>query len=168
MAEVLFNHVVLVSFLLYFQIECFYFLCYNNVIFFNKLLKVSKTTTVTSVLSSGLTHSPYFVFLLIALFFFKNSNGSVLTLLLVFTTYLLKVNQALERITNYTNANNIIHLILPTFSIFFFLFFFITSFLTLFFFIELYGVLYYFCFLTSYTFTNQTVLKYKNGLLLLL
>ena len=33
---------------------------------------------------------------------------------------------------------------------------------------ELYGVLYYFCFLTSYNFTNQTILKYKNGLLLLL
>lgn len=132
------------------------------------MLKVSKTITVTAVLSSGLTHSFYFVFLLIALFFFKNSSGNVLTLLLIFTIYLLKVNQMLEKITNFANTNNIIHLVLPTFSIFFFLFFFITSFLTLFFFIELYGVLYYFCFLTSYTFTNQTILKYKNGLLLLL
>lgn len=156
------------SFLLYFQVESFYFLCYNNVIFFSKSLRVSKTNFVTSTLSSGMLHSFYFFFLLVTLFFFKGFNGYLFPVLIIVVFYLFKLNSILEKITTAVVANNIIHLVLPTFAIFFFFSFFLNSFLTLFFFIELYGVLYYFCFLSSYTFTNQTILKYKNGLLLLL
>lgn len=168
MAEVFFNNIVLVSFLLYFQAEAFYFLCYNHVIFFSKGLRVSKSNSVTSNLGTNITHSVYFLFLFFSLLSLKGSFTALTLLLLLSSVYLFKLNQVLEKIITTITSNNTIHLVLPTFSIFFFLFFFLKSFLTLFFFIELYGVLYYFCFLTSYSFTNQTLLKYKNGLLLLL
>lgn len=168
MAEVFFNNAILVSFLLYFQVEAFYFLCYNNVIFFSKVLRISKSNFVTSTLSSSMSHTFYFFFFFTSLFFFKGGYGAIIPLFLLLLIYLFKLNTTLEKITTNIVSNNTIHLVLPSFAIFFFFVFFLDSFLTLFFFIELYGVLYYFSFLSSYGFTNQTILKYKNGLLLLL
>ena len=167
-AEVSFNSLGLVTFLLYLQIEFYYSLCYNNVIFFNKLLRITKAVTPQSYLSTPGSNSVYFVIILLCVFFSKN-GGLIFSGLLMFSVlYLLNVNKVLDRIAISSSRNNAIYLVLPTFSIFFYFLYFVKSLLTLFFFIEVYSVLYYFCFLTSYTFTNQTILKYKNGLLFLL
>lgn len=168
-AEVLFNNLVIITFVLYTQLELFFFLCYNPIILLNKALKLTKANQVQVLLISQNTNTPYF-FLFFFLFFFIKSNSINMFSLFTFSViYLFKVSQLLEKTVNNTNkANNIIYLVLPTFISFLYLLIFIKSLLTFFFFIEIYGVLYYFLFLTSYQFTNQTILKYKNGLLFLL
>lgn len=158
----------LVTFLLYLQIEFYYSLCYSNVIFLNKLLRITKSVTPQNYLSAPGSNSVYFAIILLAIFFSK-AGGLLFSSLLIFSVlYLMNVNKVLEKITKTSSKNNAIYLVLPTFAIFFYFLYFVKSLLTLFFFIEVYSVLYYFCFLTSYTFTNQTILKYKNGLLFLL
>ena len=81
--------------------------------------------------------------------------------------FLFFVNNIFEKLVNY-KLNNLTYIILPSFLFALLFLQLVESFLTFFFFIELYSVLYYFFFLTSYNFSNQTILKYKNGLLLLL
>lgn len=168
MAEVSFNSLGLVTFLLYLQIEFYYSLCYSNVIFFNKLLRITKAVTPQSYLSAPGSNSVYFIIILLAVFFSKTGGLVVSSLLFFSVVYLNSVNTILEKISVTSSKNNAIYMVLPAFSIFFYFLYFVKSLLTLFFFIEVYSVLYYFCFLTSYTFTNQTILKYKNGLLFLL
>lgn len=85
----------------------------------------------------------------------------------ILALYLFFINNIFEKLMNF-KSNNITYVIMPSFLFILLFLTFIDSFLSLFFLIELYGVLYYFFFLTSYNFTTQTILKYKNGLLLLL
>ena len=167
-AEVSFNSLGLVTFLLYLQIEFYYSSCYSNVIFLNKLLRITKSASPQTHLVGPGSNSVYFFIILLAAFFSK-IGGLVLSSLLIFSVlYLIYVNKVLEKITNKSSKNNAVYLVLPAFSTFFYFLYFVKSLLTFFFFIEVYSVLYYFCFLTSYSFTNQTILKYKNGLLFLL
>lgn len=168
MAEVLFNNVIMVAFIFFLQLEAFYFVCYSPVINLSKAIKITKTGSTRTFLNSVTSNGYYFLLFFLFLFFFKTPSSNVITLLVLAVIFLSKVDLALSKFNTSVQSNNIIQFITPTFVSFFFLLFFIKSFLTFFFFIELYGVLYYFCFLTSYNFTSQTILKYKNGLLMLL
>lgn len=168
MAEVLFNNLVVISFVLYIQLEVFFFLCYNPVILLNKSLKIMKANQTQSLLTCQVTNTPYFVIFFAIFVFIKPSSITMFSLFTFSIIYLCKVSQLLEKTTGSIKVNNTTYLVLPTFASFLFLLMFVKSFLTFFFFVEIYGVLYYFLFLTSYQFTNQTILKYKNGLLLLL
>jgi hypothetical protein len=167
-AEVFFNKVVLVGLVLLLQIEFFYFLCYQSVIMLNKVLKVTKTIEIQPLLFKQTPNTPYLVIFMLSLFFFKSTTSNIIAIMLLVTIFFYKLSIYLNKVSTVVISNNILYLILPTFISFLFLLFFVKSFLLLFFFIEVYGVLYYFCFLTSYSFTSQTILKYKNGLLLLL
>lgn len=168
MAEVLFNKIFLLAFLLLIQVESFFFLCYSPVIFLTKVLKIKKTNQSQLLLSAQNTNAIYFFIYFISIFFIKFDVTTTISLITLSIFFLYKISKSLDSFSNTVVSNNIIYLILPSFGLFLFLLFFVNSFLVLFFFIELYGVLYYFCFLTSYSFTSQTILKYKNGLLLLL
>lgn len=110
----------------------------------------------------------YFIFFLLAFFFQKAIQTPYSSIIFLTILFLYFLDRTLLKLTNFKVVNNVIHLILPTFSVFLFFVFFVKSLLVLFFFIELYSVLYYFCFLTSYNFTNENLLKYKNGILFLL
>jgi len=143
-------------------------LCYNPVILLNKSLKLIKSNQTQSVLTTSVTNTPYFIFYFILFFFIKSNSVIIFSLFTFSIIYLFKVSQLLEKATNTVTSNNIVYLVLPTFVSFLYLLIFVKSLLTFFFFIEIYGVLYYFLFLTNYQFTNQTILKYKNGLLFLL
>lgn len=110
----------------------------------------------------------YFVFFLLSVFFYKHNifvNCGLVLLSTLFLTLLIKV---LHSVANYSSSNNTIYLILPSFVTLLYLLFFVKTLLVFFFFVEVYSVFYYFCFLSSYNFTNQTLLKYKNGILFLL
>lgn len=168
MAEVLFNKLFLVGFILFIQAESFFFLCYSPLIFLTKTLKLTNATQFKNFSVVSNTNTIYFGILFFLFFFIKSVNSKFDFILLLLILFLFTVNIFFQKISNNLNYNNTIYLVLPSFGLFTVLLFFVDSFLTLFFFIELYGVLYYFCFLTSYGFTSQTVLKYKNGLLMLL
>lgn len=168
MAEVSFNSVSLLVFVLYFHVEAYYYLCYNNFIYFNKLLKVDVTKLNNSQVTSSSNNVLYFIFFLLAFFFQKAIQTPYSSIIFLTILFLYFLDRTLLKLTNFKVVNNVIHLILPTFSVFLFFVFFVKSLLVLFFFIELYSVLYYFCFLTSYNFTNENLLKYKNGILFLL
>ena len=168
MAEVLFNNIIMVSFIFFLQLEAFYFVCYSPIINLSKAMKITKTSSTRTFLNSVTSNGYYFLLFFLFLFFFKIPSSNVITLLILAIIFLYTVDLALSKFDTSIQSNNIIQFIIPTFVSFFFLLFFFKSFLTFFFFIELYGVLYYFCFLTSYSFTSQTILKYKNGLLMLL
>lgn len=168
MAELRFSGVSLLVVVLYFQLEMFYSLCYNNVIFLAKILKIKKTTGTNS--SLVLSNANYFsqIFFVVSVLTLKGSSPIAPILLLFVSFFSLKLNYILRCFNSQTVNNNVIQFVLPLFAGFVFALQFVTSYLTLFFYIEVYGVLYYFCFLTSYSFSNQTILKYKNGLLMLL
>lgn len=146
----------------------FFFLCYNPVISFSKLLKINRTLTTQNFLFTKTNNSYYFIIFFLSFFFLKGFDQTSLSFLILCVFFFYKVSALLFKFNTSVTSNNTIHYILPTFAIFLCIIFFIKSFLYLFFFIELYSVLYYFLFLTSYNFTNQTILKYKNGLLMLL
>lgn len=168
MAEVSFNLSALICFFLVIQIEIFYSVCYNNVIFLSKTLRISKTLNPQNFLHIPKSNSTIFFILLTCIIFSKGSS-SLFNFIVFFSIFFLYcVNNVIDKIFSQTLSNNSIYFILPTFCIFFYFIYSVKSFLSLFFFIEIYSVLYYFCFLTSYNFTNQTILKYKNGLLFLL
>lgn len=168
-AEVSFNSTILVVFILSLQLESFYYLCYNNFIFFTKALRVSSTRKVNTHLANYTYNTFYFVIFLFSAFFYKHNTLDNTSLFALSTLFMLFLNKILNRVvTTYTFNNNVLYLTLPTFLIFLFFIFYIKSLLVFFFFVELYSVLYYFCFLSSYNFTSQTLLKYKNGLLFLL
>ncbi len=167
-AEISFNFLGLLTFILYLQIEQYYFLCYNNIIFSTKTLKLAKVNQIQDNLGSSKINSIFFFFLILSIFFSKLNTLPISALITFSIFFFFLINNFFNKLIDKTFSNKFIYLILPTFSIFSFFFFLINSFLSLFFFIELYSVLYYFCFLSTYNLTNQTILKYKNGLLLLL
>lgn len=150
------------------QLEMYYFLCHNNVIFFTKFLRLRRGGQHDTILTKSYTNYVYFLIVLLTFFINKSLNAPLSGLLLCSILYLALLSGVLEKSTNKKLSMNIIYLILPTFSFFVFFLFSVNSFLTLFFLIEVYSVLYYFCFLTSYKFSNQTILTYKSGLLFLL
>lgn len=165
-AEVLFSKVYLLAFLLVLQVEFYFYLCYNPVIFLSKVLKVTKLNQ-TSLVNQNLNH-PYCVILILSILGMKGGEGCAVNLLLLACIFFWKLSSVLDKFPSDRSVNNSIYLVLSSFGIFLVFLFFIQSFLVFLFFIELYGVMYYFLFLTSYSFTSQTLLKYKNGLLLLL
>lgn len=167
-AEVSFNAVSLLTLMLILQLETYYFLCHNNVIFFTKFLRLKRVSQNDTILSKSLTNYVYFFIVLLTFFINKSLNAPLSGLLLCSITYLALLSGVLEKSTNKNLSMNVIYLILPTFTFFVFFLLSVNSFLTLFFLIEIYSVLYYFCFLTSYKFSNQTILSYKSGLLFLL
>lgn len=168
MAELYFNSLSLLSVILYFQIEMFLLLCYNNVIFLSKVLRVKKTENHSNMLVGANANSFFLFFFVVGLLCLKGGSQFSTVLFMFISIFVLKLNSILNKLMNQSVNSNILQFILPLFvgSVYFLVY--IKSYLTLLFFIEVYGVLYYFCYLTSYTFTNQTILKYKNGLLMLL
>lgn len=167
-AEVSFNSNCLVAFILYIQVEAYYYVCYNNFIFFNKTLRLASTQKANSQLFSYTDNSLYFIFFLLSIFFYRHNNFTNCSLILLSTLFMVFLVKVLHNVTNYSTTNNTVFLVLPSFITLTYLVFFVKSLLVFFFFIEVYSVLYYFCFLSSYNFTNQTLLKYKNGILFLL
>lgn len=168
MAEVHFSSLSLISIVLYFQIEMFLLLCYNNVVFLAKALKVKKTENHSNMLIGANANKFFLAFFVISLLCLKGSGCFSTILALFVSIFILRLNRTLSMLTTQSVNANILQFILPLFVGLIYFLTFVKSYLTLLFFIEIYGVLYYFCFLTSYNFTNQTILKYKNGLLMLL
>ena len=146
----------------------FLLLCYNNVVFLAKSLKVKKAENHSNVLVSVNANSFFLVFFVISLVCLKGGAYFSTVLVLFASIFILKLNSTLRFLTAQSINMNILQYILPLFVGTIYFLTYTKSYLTLFFLIEVYGVLYYFCFLTSYEFTNQTILKYKNGLLMLL
>lgn len=166
-AEVLFSKGFFLFIIFIFHAEFFFHICYTPVISLLKSIKIFSFNQNLNNISLTNLNKIYFFFLFVFLMFWKNINFPLSLGFFFAFIFLFFINNIFEKLVNY-KLNSIIYITLPSF--FFALFFlnFVDSFLMLFFFIELYGVLYYFCFLTSYNFSTQTVLKYKNGLLILL
>lgn len=155
--------------MLFLQIEFFYFLCYDYAYSFLKFFKVDKLTHAVNVNQFNSYTIFLFVYFFSALLFNKNySNFSFFFLL--FTIFFLSITFIVlnSYIKKTKNNKNVMVFIVPLFSVFLLFFLWSNSFLYLFFLIEIYGVLYYFTFLTNYQLTNQTLLKYRNNLLLFL
>lgn len=167
-AEVLFNKFFFISFLLIIQVESFFYIYYNYLIFSIKVLKLNSLNNTTQNILVKNINKVYFLLTIICLLCYKGDYSGLGLLTCVIVLFMNILNNLLELIFKQHKVSNYIYLIIPSFSIFIFMSFLINSFLVLFFFIEIYSVLYYFCFLINYNFTNQTILKYKNGLLLLL
>lgn len=169
MAEICLNKYFLISFVLLLQIEFFYFLCYDYAYSFLKFFKIDKLTTSINTNTFNSYNILLFSYFFFALLFTKNFYNFTF-LSLIFTVFFLLITFIV--LTNYINKTknnkNVMIYIIPLFGIFLIFFCYIESFLSFFFLIEIYGVLYYFVFLTNHQLTNQTLLKYKNNLLLLL
>lgn len=168
-AEICLNKYFLISFVLLLQIEFFYFLCYDYVYSFLKFFKIDKLATSINANTFGSYNILLFFYFFFSLLFTKDFY-SFTFLSLIFTIFFLLITFVI--LVNYINKTknnkNVMIYIIPLFSVFLIFFSNIESFLSLFFLIEVYGVLYYFVFLTNHQLTNQTLLKYKNNLLLLL
>ena len=168
MAEILFNKSILLTFFFLIQIEFFIYLCYNNVILLTRLTKIFHLNQVLNNFSVININSVYLYLTIFVLSFFKTNFSYIDFIILICLLFLFLLNYFLEKVSYKSNISNTIYIIIPTILYFIFFLTCSSSFLVLFFLIELYGVLYYFCFLTTYNFTRKTILKYKNGLLLLL
>lgn len=158
---------MLIAFVLLLQIESYMYLCYNNFIFFTKALKLAATNRNNKTQFRSINNAT-FLFFFISIFFYKHNTLQNCHLVFLAISFLYIVNSIFSKVNLQKPNNNTLLLVLPTFAIFLYFIFFLKSLLVFFFFIELYSVMYYFLFLTSYTFSNQTLLKYKNGLLFLL
>jgi len=167
MADIYFSNVSIIVIIFYLQIEVLFYFCFSYVIFFAKNLKIQKTYQIGSNSPTHITDKFIYYFLVIAVISVKGS--SPISMFMVTSVFVLKFSKILILIGNQqTKTNFSLILISPFFASTLYLIYYVDSFLTLFFFIELYGILYYFCFLSSYNFANNTVLKYKNGILFLL
>ena len=169
MAELSFNNLFLISIVFLLQIEIFFYSCYNHYIFYFKLFKLSSTKKINKTIFQEKINKIYFYFYIFIVIFFKVESSDHL-FFIIFSLFLINIlNTTLSFLNNYVKSNsNIYSIILPLMVSFLFIIPYINSLLLMFFFIELYGVIYYFSFLNTCTLTNQTLLKYKNGLLLLL
>lgn len=167
MAEVLFNKIFIISFIFFFYSEFFLATCYVPVVSLLKTIKLSSLNQQSSNVHINNTNKFYFVLFLVILLFWKKLDFAASWIFFLSLLILYIVNNIFESIIN-VKSNNIVYIILPSFLFSLTFLIFIDSFILLFFFIELYGVFYYFCFISSYNFTTQTILKYKNGLLMLL
>jgi hypothetical protein len=165
----MFSGQLLTVFILGFQVEFFLSLCYEYSVFFVKGLFFSKAIQKEQpnpVFSVNVLFGVFLSFV----FLFTKGTASLYVYLWVFYCVIFI---CLAKFVHYSNiySRNAGYFaqifIFITISSFYFILQ-LKSFLTLFFFIEIYGAIYYFCFLSSYTFTNQTALQYKNGLMLLL
>ena len=169
MAEFSFNNLVLVIVVFFLQIEIFIYTCYNSYIFYIKLLKTSNTKKINKAIFQEKVNKVYFYFYFFIVIFLKVNNNNYLLLILFVLILVNLLNTTLALFNNYVKPTSNIHsIILSLMLSFLFTLQYVNSFLVMFFFIELYGVIYYFSFLSTYSLTNQTLLKYKNGLLLLL
>lgn len=169
MAEVSFNNIFLTVLVLYFQIEFFISTCYNNLIFFTKINQIFKTNQLNSNLNAIRNVDVIFLFMIfLTLLGLKGSSHALFGFILILVIYVFQFTRVFNFLNNSYTNNSTIYMIVVSLIIFFYFLVFVKSFLTLFFFVELYGVVYYFFFLTNYSLTSQTILKYKNGILLLL
>lgn len=148
------------------HLESFVFLCYNSIINYTKLFRINKTKVLFKDLRKS-SNSIYYATLIILILSLKYNFQFNCTTLFWIILFFSKLDNILEKSFNFLD-NGFIFIILPSFVIFFIFLGFIKSFLVFLFFVELYSILYYFFFLASHKFTNQTILKYKNSLLLLL
>ena len=168
MAELSVNNLFLTGIVFFFQLELFFSICYNNIIFFTKYLKTSKSHSIITTVSKSYLNF-FYLFFLVTLLTIKINLSINLTIIIIFTIFFWLLDKFLYSFTIFSKINtNFYSIVLVLIVGFMGLLAFIKSFLSFFFFIELYSVLYYFAFLTSYSLSNQTLLKYKNGLLLLL
>lgn len=169
MAEVSFNGIFLTTLALYMQVEFFTYTCYNNLIFFTKINQIFKANQLTSNLNTARNVDTIFLTIIFLTFLgLKGNNIFLFGFILILIIYIFKLLRVLNLLNSSYSNNTNIHMVVVSLVIFFYFLFFLKSFLTLFFFIELYGVIYYFFFITNYSLTSQTILKYKNGILLLL
>jgi hypothetical protein len=168
-AEVSFNGIFLTTLALYMQVEFFTYTCYNNLIFFTKINQIFKANQLTSNLNTARNVDTIFLTIIFLTFLgLKGNNIFLFGFILILIIYIFKLLRVLNLLNSSYSNNTNIHMVVVSLVIFFYFLFFLKSFLTLFFFIELYGVIYYFFFITNYSLTSQTILKYKNGILLLL
>lgn len=168
MGELSFNSYISFIIILFFQLETFFLICYNNVIFFTKNLKIQKTLNIDALANSNNNNKIFFFFILSSFLFSKNFIP-MFWLLLIIIFILIVTSNALSITTIINKIDmNFFNILIPFFIGFLLLISFTNSFLIYFFFIELYGVLYYFIFLISYSDTNINLIKYKTSLLMLL
>lgn len=151
------------------QVEFFTNICYNNLIFFTKINQVFKANQLASNLNNARGVDTVFLTIIFITFLtLKGSNATLFGFILILIIYILNLLRVLSFLKDSYLTNSSIHIVIVSLVVFFYFLFFLKSFLTLFFFVELYGVIYYFFFITNYSLTSQTILKYKNGILLLL
>jgi hypothetical protein len=168
-AELSFNNFFLTGIIFFLQVEFFLYVCYNTYIFYIKTLKVLSTNKINRIPLSISINNLYIIFFFVVIVFLKSDTSLYLSFIMfsLFLVYLL--NNTISFLNSSTKINtNFFSVILSLAIGFLFTISHIKSLLVLFFFIELYSVIYYFSFLNNYNFSNQTLLKYKNGLLLLL
>lgn len=163
----MFSKIFILFFVFVFHAEFFFYVCYTPVISLLKSVKIFTLNQNLNNLSITNTNKVYFLFFFISLFFWKEANLQLSSVFFFAFIFLFFINSIFDKLIGF-KLNSIIYLTIPSFLFALLFLNFIDSFLIFFFFVELYGVLYYFCFLTSYNFSTQTVLKYKNGLLILL
>lgn len=168
-AEVSFNNIFLTILALYIQVEFFSNICYNNLIYFTKINQIFKSNQLASNLNNARGVDTVFLTILFLTFLtLKGNNITLFGFILILVIYIFSLLRVLDFLKDSFSSNSSIHIVIVSLVVFFYFLFFLKSFLTLFFFVELYGVIYYFFFITNYSLTSQTILKYKNGILLLL
>lgn len=169
MAELSFNYTYAVAFVLILQIETYVSLCYNNFIFFTKAIRLASTQRANNAFYLYSVNHFNLALLLLILLTAKGNSLMSLSLVYYLTVFLVLLNKFFSKsLTASLQTSSIFFIILPSFAVLMFMFLYVKSFILFFFYIELYSVFYYFCFLTSYNFTSQTMLKYKNGVMFLL
>ena len=115
MAELHFNNLSLLSVTLYFQIEMFLLLCYNNVIFLSKVLKVKKAENHSNMLI-GANANPFFLIFFIIVFCGLKGGPQFSSILFLFVSvFTLKLNSILSKLVNQSVNFNILQFILPLF-----------------------------------------------------
>lgn len=168
MAEFSFNFNIFLGLILFLQVEFFFFLTYNNFVAMNKLLTIQKSEK-SNQFGIFFNANTIFYILFFSLIFFKGFVPFNLMWVLYTCFIVFLVDKILKHFMNTCkSATNFLPSFLPLVVGFFVFLFNTQSLLVFFFLIELYGVLYYFIFLSTYTFSNQTILKYKNGIIILL
>lgn len=159
----------MVTFVLYYQLEFFFFLCYNNLLFFTKIAQIIKVNQVNSnLIPSKNLNLVYLGLFFIFLFFLKGLNFFLFSFTVILTIYVFICSKFLNNLNTSNSHYKAYNFLFVVFVSFFFFLFFVKSFLTLFFFVELYSVMYYFFFLNNFKLNSTTLLRYKNGILLLL
>lgn len=160
---------MVLTFLLLLQLEFFFCLCYDQVIFFCKSLRLVSASRGGELREYNSYNSLILLFIVMVISSYKTTPMNNIVFISTIVPLFYIFNKLLQSFQiNQKTPSNKMSLVLSMFVSFFFIINHVNNFLIFFFFIEIYGVLYYFIFLTSYSFSNYSLLNYKNSLLLLL
>ena len=166
MAELLISDFIIFSFVIFVQIEIIINLVYSKSILFIKYLQLFKSLSISKFNNCYNVNLLFLLLLLFICIFSKN----ILNSNFIYNIYIfLMITYLFNNIMKFNkDENSFITIILPFFIVYLFIFSLIESIFSFFFLVELYGVLYFFFYSSvSKNFFNS-ILNYKNTVMLLL